>query len=937
VTNDDTSYLAAEARARRNIDRQLAAAGWVVQDRNELNLYAGLGVAVREFVLASGHGKVDYLLYVAIDGSPTPVGVIEAKPEGKPLAGVELQSKKYTEGLPDTLKAPFRPLPLAYESTGVETMFTSSFDPEPRSRQIFWFFRPETIAAWVRRAINDPTGGSLRARLVRLPEINKEGLRRVQVDAIEAVEESMHLDHPRALAQMATGSGKTFMAATESYRLIKFSGAQRILFLVDRANLGRQALHEFQQYSTPDDGRKFTDLYNVQVLGSGGIDPAARVVISTVQRLYSELTGAEIDDEADEKSAVEIEPDKPVEVGYNSGLPIESFDVVVIDECHRSIYGVWRQVIEYFDAFLIGLTATPGKQTFGFFKQNLVIEYGHDEAVADGVNVDFDVYRIRTEISGRGSTVEAGLVTKFRNRDTRAVRLEKLDDDVSYDPNELDRTVVAEDQIRTIIQTFKDNLLNPVEEGGIFPGRTEVPKTLIFAKTDSHADDIVRICREVFGKGNDFAVKITYRTTGEKPENLLAAFRNTYNPRIAVTVDMIATGTDVKPLECLLFMRSVKSRTFFEQMVGRGVRTIDPNDLQGVTADALVKDHFVVVDAVGVTDSELVDSQPLERMKTISLERILDRLAAGERDPDLVKSVAGRLARLDRTIAALDRAQLEAVAGESLSGLVGGLVAATDPDGAIRAAAETAGESEPSQAQVEAAAERLIEAAVFPIVSNPTLRTKLVDVRRSYEQMYDELSQDRLIDAGFSADAADRAKSTVASFRQFIEEHHDEIEALSILYSRPYGQRLTLKAIRELANTISRPPYSWTPERLWSAYEALDLAKVHGSPGRMLTNLVSLVRYALDQDDELFPYRMTVNEKFQAWRTAQELDGRVFTSEQLNWLERIRDHVATSLSISRNDFEFEPFSGRGGFGKANEAFEGQLDEVLAELNQALAA
>ena len=602
---------------------------------------------------------------------------------------------KYTDGLPDNLSTPIRPLPIAYESTGIETMFTCGLDPDPRSRQVFSFHRPETVTAWVRRAITQQGFGSLRGRLSLLPEVREDGLRSIQVRAIDAVESSMRENRPRALAQMATGSGKTFMAANEAYRLIKFSDSARVLFLVDRANLGRQALKEFQQFQTPDDGRKFTELYNVQLLGSGGIDPAARVVISTVQRLYAKLTGSDIDEEIDEHSGSEIEPDQPVEIAYNPDLPIETFDVIVVDECHRSIYGVWRQVLEYFDAFLIGLTATPGKQTFGFFRQNLVVEYGREEAVADGVNVDFDVYRIRTEIGEHGATVDAGLVTKFRDKETRAVRLEKLDEDVPYDADQLDRTVVAEDQIRTVVQAFRDNLFKPAEDGGIFPGRREVPKTLVFAKSDSHADDIVRIFREEFGKGNDFAVKITYKTTGKKPEDLLAEFRNSYNPRIAVTVDMIATGTDVKPLECVMFMRAVKSRTFFEQMMGRGVRTIDPNDLQAVTADATVKDHFVLVDAVGVTDTDLVDSQPLERMKTVSLQRLLDRVAAGDRDPEIVRSIAGRLARLDRQMTAPDRAAIEDTAGMPIDEIVHSLVAALDPDEAIDAAREATGAEEP--------------------------------------------------------------------------------------------------------------------------------------------------------------------------------------------------------------------------------------------------
>ncbi|MGD9796819.1 MAG: SDR family NAD(P)-dependent oxidoreductase [Acidimicrobiia bacterium] len=521
------------------IDRQLAECGWLVQDRTEMNLYAGQGVAVREFIMAPGHGRADYLLFV--DGKA--VGAIEAKPSGTPLAGVESQSAKYAAGLPQGLTALVSPLPFLYESTGDETMFTDGFDPEPRSRPVVTFHRPETMARWLRQWQDDAEGGSLRARLDRLKPVGPDGLRRIQVTAIDAIEGSMVHNHPRALAQMATGSGKTFMAANLAYRLVQTAGAERVLFLVDRANLGRQTLREFQQFATPGDGRKFTDLYNVQWLTSNRIDPAARVVITTVQRLYSMLRGeAELPEDADEMSGSEIEPERPVEVAYSPKIPIESFDVVIVDECHRSIYGVWRQVIEYFDAFLVGLTATPAKQTFGFFNQNLVVEYGHPEAVADGVNVDFDVYRIRTRISEQGSTVDAGLVTRFRERETRKIRLEKLDEDVVYDARQLDRDVVAVDQIRTVIRTFRDNLFKPLDDGGIFPGRSEVPKTLIFAKDDSHADDIVRICREEFGRGNDFAVKITYRTTGVRPEDLLNQFRNSFNRGRTVVITGASRG-----------------------------------------------------------------------------------------------------------------------------------------------------------------------------------------------------------------------------------------------------------------------------------------------------------------------------------------------------------------------------------------------------------
>ncbi len=928
-------YLPAEARARVEIDRQLVACGWIVQDRKGLNLYAGEGVAVREFIMAPGHGRADYLLFVGQKA----VGAIEAKPSGTPLAGVESQSAKYSTGLPADLPALVNPLPFLYESTSDETMFTDGFDPDPRSRPVFTFHRPETLARWLRQWRDDADGGSLRARLEQLGPVPPDGLRRIQVEAINRIEASMIRNHPRALAQMATGSGKTFMAANLAYRLVQRADTERVLFLVDRANLGRQTLREFQQFATPGDGRKFTDLYNVQLLTSNRIDPAARVVITTVQRLYSMLRGEEeLPADVDEKSGAELEPDKPVEVAYNPAIPIETFDVVVIDECHRSIYGVWRQVIEYFDAFLVGLTATPAKQTFGFFNQNLVVEYGHAEAVADGVNVDFDVYRIRTKISEQGSTVEAGLVTKFRDRETRKTRLEKLDEDVVYDARQLDRDVVAVDQIRTVIRAFRDNLFKPLDEGGIFPGRSEVPKTLIFAKDDSHADDIVRICREEFGRGNDFAVKITYRTTGVKPEDLLNQFRNSFNPRIAVTVDMIATGTDVRPLECVMFMRMVRSRNFFEQMKGRGVRIIDPNDLQQVSADAVAKTHFVIVDAVGVTEAEFNDTQPLERKKGDSLKKLLDQVAAGVRDPDVVSSIAGRLARLDRVISTDDRSQLaEAAGGLDLTDIVRTLAESVDIDKAWDRANAATGGADPTDEQLTTAREELLEGACRLLAERPVLREKLLEVRKSYTQVLDETSKDEIVDAGFSRDATDRARQTVESWRAFVVEHRDDIEALQILYSRPYAKRLTLKSIKELAAAIGRPPYSWTPERLWAAYEALDASRVKGAPRSVLTNLVALVRHAIEPDGDLVAYPLTVDERFRSWLAQQEQAGTAFTDEQQTWLNRIKDHLATSLTIAPDDFELEPFISHGGYGRANTVFDGRLGPLLDELTQELVA
>ncbi len=917
-------YLDPEARARMEIDRQLRGCGWTVQDYKKLNLGAGVGVAVREFKMNGGYDAADYLLFV----NRRAAGVIEAKKAGSTLTGVEWQSAKYTTGLPEGISALVKPLPFAFESTGVETRFTNGFDADPASRQVFTFYRPETLAEI------GAEHTTLRARLRDLPEINEQGLWPAQTEAIRNLEESLKHGRPRALIQMATGSGKTFTAANIAYRLIKYAGARRILFLVDRANLGRQTLKEFQAFSTPDDGRKFTELYNVQRLGSNRIDGVSRVVISTIQRLYSILKGEpDLPEELDEESAYDLQPARPVEVAYNAAVPIEKFDVIIVDECHRSIYGLWRQVLEYFDAFVIGLTATPGKQTLGFFNQNLVMEYNHERAVADNVNVDFDVYRIATEISATGSKIDAGLVTTFRDRQTREKRFEQLDDDIVYDAKELDRKVVAKDQIRTIVRAFRDSLPQ------LFEGRTHVPKTLIFAKDDSHADDIVQIVREEFGKGNEFAAKITYKSgsQGQKAEQLLQNFRNSYNPRIAVTVDMIATGTDVKPIECVFFMRMVRSRQFFEQMKGRGVRVINPTDLQGVTPDAKVKDRFVIVDAVGVTETDLHDTTPMDRNPKLGFDKLLHNLALGSREKSLVSSIASRIARLNLRLSKQDREELEAVAGVPLKELAENIVAALDPDRQFETAQLETGVERPSPETCDAVAARMIDKAVGPLADNPAFREKLVELRRSYDQVIDETSADRLLRADYSVDAADRARKTVDSFRVYIDEHKDEITALQILYSRPYKHRLTWKEVKELANAVGRTPQHWTPENLWAAYEALDKSKVRGTGPRVLADIVQIVRFALNQDEQLVAFPERVNERFAGWMLQQKQAGRTFTLEQVQWLERIRDHIAASLAISPDDFQYTPFSQHGGLGKASEVFGDSLNPLLDELNEALAA
>ncbi|MCE9598375.1 MAG: DEAD/DEAH box helicase family protein [Spirochaetia bacterium] len=912
-----------EEKARQTIDEQLAQAGWLVQDFKEIDLSAGSGIAIREFPLTTGFA--DYMLFV----DRKAVGVVEAKPVGVKLTEVAEQTEKYVQGLPENFPAyVHKLLPFAYESTSVETHFRDLRDPAPRSRRVFHFHRPETLLEWAKQT------ETLRARLRKLPVLNTGNLRDCQVDAIHGLEKAFASDRQRSLIQMATGAGKSFTAVSFVYRLIKFANAKRILFLVDRSNLGKQAFKEFQTYTTPDDGRKFTELYNVQRLQSNTIDPVNKVVITTIQRLFSMLKGdADFEAENEERSGFEIMPDgKEQIVGYNARIPIETFDFVITDEAHRSIYNLWRQVLEYFDSFLIGLTATPSKQTIGFFHNNLVSNYSHEAAVADGVNVGFEVYRIRTNITEKGSKIEAGSFITLRSRMTRKTLWQELDDDFQYTANQLDRDVVAKDQIRLVVRTFRDRLFTE-----IFPKRTEVPKTLVFAKDDNHAEEIVGIIREEFGKGNDFCKKITYRTD-EKADDLVTAFRTSYNPRIAVTVDMISTGTDIKPLECLLFMRDVRSRNYFEQMKGRGTRVIDPTDLQAVTPDARVKTHFMIVDAVGVCENEKTDSRPLERKKTTPFDKLLHSVALDIRDEDTVSSLAGRLARLDRAIGPADRKEIESKAGQTIKEIVHRLLDAVDPDKQEVRAQEKFGVEAPSDEQIQVAYKELADDAC-KIFDNATLRNVIIDIKKRNDIVVDEVSVDTLAEAGFSEAAKEKAKTVVNTFQKFIDENKDELLALQILYSQPYGNRhLTYANVKELAERIEKPPYELTPEAVWNAYERLEAAKVKkAGTTRLLTDIVSLVRYASGKLTTLEPYTEFVDHRFEEWLTDQNKSGVTFSGEQMEWLNMIKDHIATSVAIEIDDFQKVPFAQKGGAVRVYKVFGEKLEQILDELNERLVA
>jgi len=930
-----TTNQTPEQHARDKIDQCLILSGWVVQDKNTINFNAGHGIAIREY--QTDVGPADYVLFI----DKQPVGVIEAKPDtwGHKLTTVELQSQEYARARLKWVNND-RPLPFVYESTGVVTRFTNGYDPDPRSREVFSFHRPTTLATWhdqnLSQSQSQVNASTLRARMIHLPTLNTDGLRDCQITAITKLEESFKQDKPRALVQMATGSGKTFTAITASYRLLKHAGAKRILFLVDTRNLGEQAEQEFMAFLPNDDNRKFNELYNVQRLKSTAIANDTQVVISTIQRMYSLLKGEELEQAAEESPPASsfLQKKTPLPVIYNGKIPPEFFDFIIIDECHRSIYNLWRQVIEYFDAYLIGLTATPDQRTYGFFNKNVVSEYDHEQAVADGVNVGNEIYLIETEKTQKGGKLIARKQVEKRERLTRKRRWQIQDEDEDYTPKQLDRDVVNTDQIRTIICAFRDKLPD------IFPGRKEVPKTLIFAKTDSHADDIINIVREEFGKGNQFCKKITYRIQ-EDPKSALAQFRNDYDPRIAVTVDMIATGTDVKPLECLVFMRDVRSRNYFEQMKGRGTRTLDADSLKKVTPSAsTAKTHYVIIDAIGVTQSLKTASQPLITKPGISLKELAMGVMMGAaRDEDSVSSLAGRLARLDRQLDDNDRQRIAQVAGKPLHAIVGDLLGAINPDNIEQKALEIARQpanTNPGDSARNQARDHLVGTAAT-VFSGEFVH--LIDsIRRDKEQtiVHDDL--DRLTRAEWAGETSANAKLLSQEFADYLHEHRDDIEALCIYFQTPARRsEVNYKMIRDLLDQLRRDRPKLAPLRVWQAYAYLDEYK-GSNPASDLTALVALIRRVTGLDETLTRHSERVRRNFQNWVLNRHSGaGEKFTEEQMDWLRMIRDHLATSFTIERDDLEMAPFDGKGGMGQMYALFGDGMDEVMAEMNEALSA
>lgn len=897
-----------EQQARDNIDKQLNAAGWAIQHNKKINWNEGLGIAIKEY--QTSVGPADYVLFV----DRKPVGVIEAKQEeaGQNISTVEEQSFGYANAKLKYLNN--EPLRFIYEATGVITRFTDLHDPKPRAREVFSFHTPQTLCNWSKQP------KSLRSRFFDIPELSSDGFRPAQIKAIKNLEDSFRQNKPRALIQMATGAGKTYTAASFIYRLLKFAKANRILFLVDTKNLGEQAEQEFMKFVPQDDNRKFTELYNVQRLNSAYIASDAQVCISTIQRLYSILKGEDLDEKAEEENPNESswQIKEPLPVVYNQKYGIETFDFIVIDECHRSIYNLWQQVLDYFDVFLIGLTATPDKRTFGFFNENVVSEYTYEESVADGVNVPYDVFMIETQITQNGAKIDAKELIEKREKLSRKKRWERLDAEEVYTSNKLDREIVNPSQIRNIIKAYKDSLPkifpNRLDEHGV----VEVPKTLIFAKTDSHADDIIKIVKEEFAEGNDFCKKVTYKID-EDPKSVINRFRNNYNPRIAITVDMIATGTDIKPLEVLLFMRDVKSTNYFQQMIGRGSRTISDDDLQKVSRQAKVKTHFVVVDAVGATKSKKTDSRPLERKPSVPMKDLLGAVLMGAVDEDLFTSLANRLIRLDRQITPQEKEKItELSGGKTINTIIKDLLNVYDPDIL---------EITPQ--------EELIKEVQLSF--NGELNEYLENVRKLHEQIIDVVNLDTILLADWDKNSVDKANEIIGEFKDYIEAHKDEITALRIFYNEPHRRReLTSKMVKDLLENLKANKPRLMPSIVWEAYRLLE-EPTPQSPKSEIIALVSILRRLTGLDSKLTGYDLTIDKNFQKWVFAKQAGSLKYNPQQMEWLRMLKEHIATSFHLEVEDLDYTPFDAQGGRGRMWQLFGDDMNSIIDELNEALAA
>ena len=831
--------LLPEERARKKIDALLKRAGWLVVSREEYS--PGMSAVAVEEGLLKGNLEADYLLF--LEGKA--IGVLEAKKESTVLSDIVAnQAENYTLQLLPMYQYWDEPLPLIYLSNGKELLFRNLKEPDGKYQKLDAMHSPKKMAELA----------GITSYFIGLPTLEKKGLRDCQYEAVSHLEASFRNGQQRALIVLATGAGKTFTACLAAYRFLTYTPARRVLFLVDRNNLGKQATGEFGEFKLTETGEPFNTIYTTERLRSGKISAKTNLVICTIQRLFSVITGQELQDEDDAESSFENDTQPEVELKGKMLLPQDFFDLIIVDECHRSIYGRWRKVLEYFKgARIIGLTATPGEETMKFFNQNLVVNYTLEQSIVDEINVDCRVYRIRTSATENGGEIRKG--EKFREITTYTgeKRMTRAVDATPYLATDLDRAVINPEQIKLVLESYRDAVyseLYPNRE----PNLAYIPKTLIFAKSDAHADNIIKILREkVFpGQCPEFAQKITY-SAGDS-NTLIKNFRNDKNFRIAVTVTLVATGTDVKPLEVLIFMRDVNSESLYIQMKGRGVRTVSDDVLRNVTPNADSKDLFYLVDAIGVTE-HVKNSQAPEPSDgvNISLEKLLEQITHGYLPDDNLRLLASRLVRISSKSTDAQRTDFAKIAGIDMKDMASHIYAAFD-DGSL-AANPFENSNQPN---------KLRKALVQPLAMNGEARKKLLILNAGFVKIL-QPGRDTLVSVGFSVE---KAKETITRFEEYVQTHRDEEEALRIIADNT-GEPVTYTMLEELKKKFLSANSQFSIDNLWHSYKVLNQNKVvpfkYKTEQEALTNLIQLVRFSLKIIPELRSLVSLASQRFELW------------------------------------------------------------------------
>ena len=869
-----------EEKARVKIDRCFEDAGWEVTDRDHYTP-SSTAVAIREGLLENNL-EADYFLF--INGKA--VGVLEAKRKEVDITSdhVAEQAEYYTRAVPNCYQTYSNPLPLVYLSNGETILFKNQKIEDGPYDEINRIHSPKEIAKML--DIEDQFAG--------LPMLKKRGLRDCQFEAISELEKSFRAGQKRALMVLATGAGKTYTAVTAAYRLLSYAKMRRVLFLVDRNNLGKQAEGEFGKYRLTETGDPFNTIFGVERLTSSSIPMDANVVISTIQRLFAFLKGDPIIGDGDDEESQET--NEEIVLPPNPTLPQDYFDLIIVDECHRSIYGNWKKVLEYFNtALIIGLTATPVPATKAFFS-NIVINYTLEKSIVDGVNVGARIYRIKTKETENGGAIRIGDKLQLVTRYTGKIETFNSRETQNYTKEELNRSIINPAQIKLILQTYKDVVYSemytePQREANF----DYLPKTLIFALNEAHANNIVKIAKEVFGKENDerYVQKITY-SSGDS-DALIRSFRNDKEFRIAVTCTLVATGTDVKPLEVLIFMRDVRSEPLYIQMKGRGTRTIGDDILRNVTPNAFSKDCFFLVDAVGVTESEKTVPVPGEDdgpTETITLKKLLERMTHGELPDGYFKLLSARLARISAKCTDRQREQfVELTHGISMVDLSERMFKAIDP--------ETSPVLPPYRDINEPNLER--KGLFAALANNPQSRELLLILNAGFIKTIIP-GEDTLISKGFSIE---EAQENVSAFEEYCKTHADEIEALRILYNNS-GEPLTYSMLRELSLQLLKANSQFNVSQLWNCYSLLNKEKVKPRSTQeekeALTNIIQLVRFALGQINRLDSLCSSANQYFSLWYGQLQ---RNISEKQIEVIKQVVRYIASNGAVTIADIREE--------------------------------